>query len=204
MYMQDVWKGKVRSTVKAHVGSQGQYLPNDQIPYEPKDDAAVIEDASIGFQKIKQSISNSGGDTNAPAKEFQFNNPYTGERLEEGQTVTIREGDGMIDLLGDKRKALDPTTGLESDRQAGFDAEGNFLGLSALAEDIQRGNLSRQREADLADVERLSNRYQTVMEDYKPGTTSGIDDARSLLEQQRENLTGLREAKRPRQMWMLV
>ena len=81
-----------------------------------------------------------------------------------------------------------------TDRQAGFDADGNFLGLSALAEDIQRGNLSRQREADLADVERLSGRFQDVMKDYKPAATSGLDDARILLEQQRENLTGLRKA----------
>ena len=100
----------------------------------------------------------------------------------------------MIDLLGDSRSAIDPVTGLPSDRKAGFDADGNFLGLSALAEDIQRGNLSRQREADLADVERLSDRYQDVMEDYKPAATSGLDDARILLEQQRENLTGLRKA----------
>ena len=32
------------------------------------------------------------------------------------------------------------------------------------------------------------------MEDYKPAATSGLDDARILLEQQRENLTGLRKA----------
>ena len=109
-------------------------------------------------------------------------------------TGYTRAGTGLVDMLGDSRNAIDPATGLPTNRKAGFDAEDNFLGLAALAEDIQRGNLSRQREADLADVERLSNRYQTVMEDYKPGTTSGIDDARSLLEQQRENLTGLREA----------
>jgi hypothetical protein len=166
-------------------------------------------------QSLRTAIADAGGDTDAAAKEFQFENPYTGEPLEEGQTVTIREGDGMIDLLGDNRNVQEFTTrqateedvaaGLASEvgesiteatgnRKAGFDADGNFLGLSALAEDIQRGNLSRQREADLADVERLSDRYQTVMEDYKPGTTSGLDDARLLLEQQRENLTGLREA----------
>jgi hypothetical protein len=109
-------------------------------------------------------------------------------------TGYTRAGTGLVDMLGDSRMAIDPTTGLPTNRQAGFDAEGNFLGLSALAEDIQRGNLSRQREADLTDVERLSDRYSTLMENYKPGTTSGIDDARTLLEQQRENLTGLREA----------
>jgi len=109
-------------------------------------------------------------------------------------TGYTRAGTGLVDMLGDSRMAIDPTTGLPTNRQAGFDENDKFLGLSALAEDIQRGNLSRQREADLADVERLSDRYSTLMENYKPGTTSGIDDARTLLEQQRENLTGLREA----------
>ena len=148
---------------------------------------------------------------------FNFTNPNTGEPFDisQGKEITIREGDGMVDLLGDRRTVSEFTTrqatqedvnaGLASEvgesiteatggRKAGFDADGNFLGLSALAEDIQRGNLSRQREADLADVERLSDRYQGVMEDYRPAATSGLDDARLLLEQQRENLTGLRKA----------
>ncbi|MFZ9079478.1 MAG: hypothetical protein ACO23H_13155 [Alphaproteobacteria bacterium] len=167
------------------VGAEIKTLSGDK-------NTASLAQVSKEFTRLRDVVGESGAD--AAAKEFQFENPYTGEPLEEGQTVTIREGDGMIDLLGDKRKALDPTTGLPTNRQAGFDAEGNFLGLSALAEDIQRGNLSRQREADLSDVERLSDRYSTLMENYKPGTTSGIDDARTLLEQQRENLTGLREA----------
>lgn len=222
---------------KNTVGAEIKTLSGDK-------NTASLAQVSKEFTRLRDAVGESGAD--AAAKEFQFENPYTGEPLEEGQTVTIREGDGMIDLLGDKRKALGdvpdyaqyvknqpdlydafvkerqsggtsarsieeygkdhyetygrdegremPTSFSETNRQAGFDAEGNFLGLSALAEDIQRGNLSRQREADLADVERLSDRFQTVMEDYKPGTTSGLDDARLLLEQQRENLTGLREA----------
>jgi hypothetical protein len=104
-------------------------------------------------------------------------------------TGYTRAGTGLVDMLGDSRMAIDPTTGLPINRQAGFDAEGKFLGLSALAEDIQRGNLSRQREADLADVERLSDRFQTVMEDYKPGTVTGIQGARDLLEEQKEAMT---------------
>ena len=99
--------------------------------------------------------------------------------LQKGDVV--RKGDGMIDLLGDRRQAIDPATGLPTERQAGFDEQGNFLGLSALAEDIQRGNLSRQREADLADVERLSPRFRDVMEAYKPETSESLGDARSLL-----------------------
>ena len=119
------------------------------------------------------------------------------DKSKTGQTETIPasfSGDGMINLLGDERNAIDPATGLPTNRKAGFDSEGNFLGLSAYTEDIQRGNLSRQREADLSDVERLSDRYRNVMDEYKPATTTGLDDARVLLEQQRENLTGLRKA----------
>ena len=63
-----------------------------------------------------------------------------------------REGTGMVDLLGDTRQ-------LEGqDRQAGFDESGQFLGLSALAEDIGRAGQQRAREADIADVERFGGR----------------------------------------------
>ena len=135
------------------------------------------------------------------------------DKTKAGQTETIPAtfaGDGMINLLGDSRNVQEFTTrrateadvasGLATevgesiteasgDRRAGFDAEGNFLGLSALAEDIQRGNLSRQREADLADVERLAGRYSDVMEEFKPGTVSGLEGARELLEEQKEAMT---------------
>jgi hypothetical protein len=153
--------------------------------YTPKGEDKILKEVSAQFQKLNNVAQESGDD--AVTQEFQFTNPNTGKLLKEGEVV--REGDGMIDLLGDNRKALDPTTGLESDRMAGFDEQGNFLGLSALAEDIQRGNLSRQREADLADVERLSDRFQTVMEDYKPASTTGIQGARDLLEEQKEAMT---------------
>lgn len=236
---------------KYAIGNNGEFHPvDDQLnpnrnaSYNPKDIPEIVKDASIGLQTIKQSIDDAGGDTDAGAKEFTFNNPYTGEPLKEGETVTIREGDGMIDLLGDSRNVMDyserpdyaayvinnddlqqayaqarasgdsrtidqfgedhylssgknegrdlPTTFEPSDtgRQAGFDTEGNFLGLSALAEDIQRGNLSRQREADLADVERLSGRYSDVMDQFRPGTQQALTDASAVLEAQKDNLTG--------------
>ena len=101
--------------------------------------------------------------------------------------ATVRTGDGMLDLLGDKRAIqefetrtatqADVDAGLASEvgeqfvtqsdstRQAGFDEQGNFLGLSAFGEDIQRANLSRQREADLQDVSRLSPLFADIMED---------------------------------------
>jgi hypothetical protein len=147
----------------------------------------VVELASQEFTTLNNTIEEAGGDTDAAAeavaREFTFENPYTGEPLEEGQTVTIREGDGMVDLLGDQQLTADG-------RKPGFDAEGNFLGLSALAEDVQAGNLSRQRERDLADVERLSGRYQDVMSEFKPGTAEGITGARDVLESQQARLTG--------------
>jgi len=153
---------------------------------------------------------------------------------------TQRTGDGMVDLIGDKRelqgmrpdyeqyvrqnsdilrsfeiaKAKGDTRTIEefgqSDyeefgkaegkelpetfgslgRSAGYTKDGEFLGLSAFGEDIQAGNLSRQRERDLEDVARLSGTYQDIMEDYKPGTQEALESARSVLESQRNALTG--------------
>ena len=167
---------------------------------------SVLKDVSKEYRNLSDIAEAEGNEV--ALLEFDFTNPNTGEPLKEGEVV--REGDGMIDLLGDKRNVQEFTTrqateedvaaGLASEvgesitkstgnRQAGFDADGNFLGLSAMAEDIQRGNLSRQRESDLADVERLSDRFQNVMEDYKPGTVTGIQGARDLLEEQKEAMT---------------
>ncbi len=73
----------------------------------------------------------------------------------------VRQGQGMVDLLGDTRQLIG------EDRTAGFDDMGNFLGLSALTEDIGTSQQSRQRERDLADVERLSSRYKDVMDKFR-------------------------------------
>ena len=130
-----------------------------------------------------------------------------------GQTASIpseRRGDGMVDILGDRRAVqefdtkiatqADVDAGLagevgetfvtqrDTTRQAGFDDQGQFQGLAALAEDIQRGNLSRQREADLQDVSRLSGLYQDIMKDYKPGTQTAMQGAKDLIEEQKGNL----------------
>lgn len=126
-----------------------------------------------------------------------------------GTTRTERVGDGMIDLLGDTRELTqyetrtatqaDVDAGLaeevgdsfvqavQTDDQAGF-RDNEFKGLATLAEDIQRGNLSRQREADLQDVARLSGLYGEIMEDYKPGTASAMQGAKDLIEEQKDNL----------------
>jgi hypothetical protein len=78
----------------------------------------------------------------------------------------------------------------DAGRSAGFDERGDFLGLSALSEDIQAGNLSRQRQRDLEDVARLSPLYSDIMDEYKPGTKQAITDARKVLEAQKGTLTG--------------
>ncbi len=186
---------------------------------------------SITRLKKLQSTIDTGGE-DAVTQEFTFTNPNIptdaskagqpgyddkGNRLLEGgqnvaeQTITVREGDGMVDLLGDRREIVDyqtrqateadVTAGLASEvgesiteavgtgRQAGFSETGEFQGASALAEDIQAGNLSRQRERDISDVERLSGRFQNIMEDYRPAAATGIQGAKELIEEQKDKLT---------------
>jgi len=160
------------------------------------------------IQKMQSAITKAGGNKDVVTQTFDFVNPVTGEQLQPGETV--RTTTGMVDLLGDTRELqqFETRTATQADvdanlaenvgdtfvattdsgRQAGFDELGNFQGLSVLAEDIQRGNLSRQREADLQDVSRLSGLYQGIMEDYKPGTQSAMQGAKDLIEEQKDNL----------------
>ena len=113
------------------------------------------------------------------------------ESRRQGDTRTIEEyGQQHYQLFGQAEGRELPTTFGELDRRAGFDAEGNFLGASAYAEDLAAGNLSRQRERDLLDVARLSGTYQDIMDDYKPGTQQALSDAREVLASQKDNLTG--------------
>ena len=181
-------------------------ISSDQ--YDPKDGRKYgglsQEFMSRQFQKLNNATPTEVEQT------FNFNDPNTGKPIEDGRPITTREGDGMVDLLGDTRfvqefdtktaTAEDVAQGLAEEvgdqfvapsddtRRAGFDDKGNFQGLSVLAEDIQRGNLSRQREADLQDVSRLSGLYQGIMEDYKPGTASAMQGAKDLIEEQKDNL----------------
>tara|TARA_R110001632_G_scaffold5622_1_gene22864 strand:+ start:611 stop:3079 length:2469 start_codon:yes stop_codon:yes gene_type:complete len=113
------------------------------------------------------------------------------ESRRQGDTRTIEEyGQQHYQEFGQAEGRELPTTFGELDRRAGFDAEGNFLGASAYAEDLAAGNLSRQRERDLQDVARLSGTYQDIMEDYKPGTQEALESARQVLEGQKDALTG--------------
>ena len=172
-------------------------------------ESKVLEDVTAKFRELQNTIQETG-DVNAPSQVLEFTNPNTGEPLKEGDIV--RTGDGMLDILGDNRaiQEFETRTATEADvaagladevdeqfvaqkdsaRQAGFDESGNFLGLSAFGEDIQRANLSRQREADLQDVSRLSPLFTDIMEDYKPGTQEALGDARTILAEQADALTG--------------
>ena len=223
----------------------GTYIDGAKSAKAAEDSA--LKAVSEKFQTLQTTIDEADGNTDAVAQTFEFTNPNTGEPLKEGDVV--RQEDGMVDLLGDKRgvqntvarpdyeqyvrnnpeymaevardntareqQGLPPRSLAEwgeahyarvgesdgdelpvtyeqadSGRQAGFDESGNFLGLSAFGEDIQAGNLSRQRERDLQDVARLSGTYQDIMEDYKPGTQEALESARSVLESQKDSLTG--------------
>ncbi len=189
--------------------------------------------ASSSIRTLQQTIDDAGGDPDAAAQEFTFTNPNIptdaskagqpgfddkGNRLLEGgqnvadQTITVREGDGLVDLLGDTREIIDYQTrqatdadvaaGLASEvgesiteavqtgRQAGFSDTGEFQGAAALAEDIAAGSTSRQRERDIADVERLSGRFKTIMDDFRPAAATGIQEARDLIVEQKDKLTG--------------
>ena len=116
-------------------------------------DALVFEDASTGGgvseAKPIYKKDSSGNDIVAAPGSFT-----------PGENVG-REGDGMIDLLGDSRMLAG------QNRAAGFDDAGNFLGLSAFTEDLGYEQQSRRRERDLADVERLAGRYKDVMDQFK-------------------------------------
>ena len=167
-------------------------------------------DHSIGMRAATQSMEEGRfDDAFAQAQAEYANLPSTSNPLPTGTVRTERTGDGMLDLLGDTRQLTEYETrtatqadvdaGLaeevgdsfvqstQTDNQAGFRG-GEFKGLSTLAEDIQRGNLSRQREADLQDVSRLSGLYSDIMEDYKPGTSSALSGAKDLIEEQKDNL----------------
>jgi len=238
--------------VDNETGGVKKYGGEDQYIYKTESEG-LLEDLGREVLKIGQDAQVEAMESiGEEGREFTFEDPYTGEPLQEGDVVTIRDEDGMIDLLGDKRQVQGsvpdyeeyvrqnpdliarykedvangatysmeeygktqyeqfgkeeisrgdreslPTKFTDLNRQAGFDEQGNFLGLSALAEDVQAGNLSRQRERDLADVERLSGRFQDVMEDYRPGTAEAVTGAREVLESQKDRLTGEGQITKP-------
>ena len=173
------------------------YLSPDQVDVvasTPRIDALQIgNDGLVSEATPIYKQDESGQDIYAPEGTFQ-----------EGGLV--RTGDGMVDLIGDRRAVQEQVSDYESyvrnnpDLLADFNAnkgqntrtieeygrdhyeqygrdegrelgltlqntadqagfrDGQFMGLSALAEDIGRGGQQRAREADIADVERLGGR----------------------------------------------
>ena len=160
-------------------GGQDVFDRDDEVS-----EMSILADATKEMRKLQGIIDDAGGDDNAVAESFTFTDPNTGEPLEEGQTV--RTTTGMLDLLGDTRNLRD------KQRRAGFDEQGNFLGLAALTEDIGAEQLTRRRERDLADVERLAPRYKDVMDVFRDenlmtsiGEVGGMQDVfmRDMAEQ---------------------
>lgn len=155
-------KGPTYVIIDSQTGATAKQFDSWQSSNEGFNDAnrkssEALQSAMSELSSMQSTIDESGGDANAVS--FQFTNPNTGEPLREGETV--RTTTGMVDLLGDTRQLIG------EDRTAGFDDMGNFLGLSALTEDIGTSQQSRQRERDLADVERLSSRYKDVMDKFR-------------------------------------
>ena len=133
------------------------YLSPDQVDVvasTPRIDALQIGNDGLVSEATpiyKEDPNSDDGFFRAPAGSFQ-------------KGAMVRTGDGMVDLVGDKRAVQeqvqneDGTYSLQDTAdQAGF-RDGQFMGLSALAEDIGRGGQQRAREADIADVERLGGR----------------------------------------------
>jgi hypothetical protein len=147
----DVETGGVSSTIG---GLDESVVAGEQM--RPED---VLSQATSELSSMQNAINDAGGDASVVAQSFTFTDPNTGEPLEEGQTV--RTTTGMVDLLGDTRNLRDKK------RRAGFDEQGKFLGLSALTEDIGAEQLTRRRERDLADVERLAPRFKDVMDAFR-------------------------------------
>ena len=193
---------KANKQAEEFLRNSGYFTPDQIDTYYAADFPDALVFGSKGEVKEAKPIYKkdaSGKDIVAPAGQFT-----------PGQSVG-REGDGMIDLLGDTRNITqyETKTATQADVDAGLADEvgkqfvqqvnttdqagfrgGEFKGLSAMAEDIQRGNLSRQREADLQDVARLEPLFGQIMEDYKPATSSAITGAKDLIEEQKDNLLG--------------
>jgi len=75
-------------------------------------------------------------------------------------------------------------------RQPGFDEDGNFLGLTSWGEDLRQQAATTQRSADIADVEENLSRFQAIMEEVSPATTTMLDDAFDVIEAQGNRLIG--------------
>ena len=176
------------------VAEAGTFTPGEKIRQEDGmvdllgDKRGVQNTVAKEVTKTKGGYSWTGQGAEDAGREYYSTFDDQGNELRTGLSLAEAKKQS-----GDKRATSTTETVYEqvdAGRKAGFDESGNFLGLSAYGEDIQAGNLSRQRERDLQDVARLSGTYQDIMEDYKPGTQEALESARAVLESQEESLTG--------------
>ena len=93
-------------------------------------------------------------------------------------TRTLEEwGRAHYARVGEAQGDVIPETFGSLGRSAGFTEDGQFLGASAFAEDVARGNITRQRQQDLDDVSRFSGQYKDIMEQFRyPNTPRTIGE----------------------------
>ena len=89
-----------------------------------------------------------------------------------GDTRTIEEfGQSDYEEFGKAEGKELPETFGSLGRSAGYTTDGQFLGLSAFAEDVGRANISRQRTSDLNDVSRFAGQYKDIMDQFRDPNT---------------------------------
>ncbi len=87
-------------------------------------------------------------------------------------TRTLEEwGRAHYARVGEAQGDVIPETFGSLGRSAGYTEDGQFLGLSAFAEDVGRANISRQRTSDLNDVSRFAGQYKDIMEQFRDPNT---------------------------------
>ena len=87
-------------------------------------------------------------------------------------TRTLAEwGEAHYAQVGKAQGDVIPETFGSLGRSAGYTEDGQFLGLSAFAEDVGRANISRQRTSDLNDVSRFAGQYKDIMEQFRDPNT---------------------------------
>ena len=101
-------------------------------------------------------------------------------------TRTLAEwGEAHYARVGESQGDVVPETFGSLGRSAGFTEDGQFLGASAFAEDVGRGNVTRQRQQDLDDVSRFSGQYKDIMEQFRdpnsPKTIGEIGGANDVF-----------------------
>ncbi len=97
---------------------------------------------------------------------------------ESGDPRTIEQfGRDHYEAVGQAEGRELPETFGSLGRSAGFTEDGQFLGASAFAEDVGRGNVTRQRQQDLDDVSRFAGQYKDIMQQFRdPNTPKTIGE----------------------------